>query len=151
MASFIGWSHPHPFKTDELNGEKPMDFSALKILEDAVEMQVYSPVDGTKLDGVTMLVIGQDSQEYRDAARVILQSAIKKAPKGDVSRLGAGDDEYYAAKLKALHIKGWTGIEEGGQPFEYSKENAVELVKKYPWLRDQIDAFVGDRANFIKG
>jgi hypothetical protein len=128
-----------------------MDFSKLQVSDDAVEMQLYNPVDGTKLDGVVLQVIGQDSQEYRDAARSILQSAIKKAPKGDITKLGAGDDEYYSAKLKALHIKGWAGIEQDGKPLEYSKENALELVKKYPWLRDQIDAFVGDRANFIKG
>jgi len=40
---------------------------------------------------------------------------------------------------------GWRGVEE-----KFSKKLCSELYSKAPYIRDQIDNFMGDRANFTK-
>jgi len=43
----------------------------------------------------------------------------------------------------------WSGIEENGVKVDFSFANAVNLLTDYPWLFEQLDMFIGDRANFL--
>lgn len=127
------------------------DLSKLKLSNDSIEMPLCSPVDGAKLEGIKLFVIGQDSKEFQTKVRALKQKAIKKAPKGDLSKLNAEDDEEIALQIIACSLTGWDGIEENGKTLEYNEDNAVYLLKEYPWVRDQIKEYISDRANFIKG
>ena len=44
----------------------------------------------------------------------------------------------------------WAGIRAKGQPLPFSVDNARVIYAKLPWLREQVKAFIEDRANFLK-
>jgi hypothetical protein len=33
---------------------------------------------------------------------------------------------------------------------EFSVDNAIALYERFPWIKEQVDIAIGDRANFIK-
>jgi hypothetical protein len=37
-----------------------------------------------------------------------------------------------------------------GKELPCTKDNAVILYERFPWIKEQVDTAVGDRANFIK-
>ena len=125
-----------------------MDLQSIAITDEAIEMPIYDGA-GTKTDA-SLQVIGQDSDEYKRKARSIYKTALKKAPKGDLNNLNEDDDESFSIKLRATHIKGWSGIQENGKDIPYSQENAEYIIKKYPFITDQLVEFVSARENFMK-
>ena len=116
----------------------------------AATMTVTHPVTGDALthDGqeVTISVYGKDS----DVARKAMKAAAQKAMNKRVQRADLDSAIHSAASLLAACTAGWSGVTEGGQPVEFSTANACELYTKYHWLREQVDEFIGDRANFFK-
>ena len=56
--------------------------------------------------------------------------------------------------LLAALTKGWKLVDLDGNPIDvpFSQENARELyaLTAVAWLRDQVDEYIGDRANFSK-
>jgi hypothetical protein len=52
-------------------------------------------------------------------------------------------------KVMVASIISWSGVEENGQPIEFSTEAATDVLTRFPFIREQIDAVVGDRAGFI--
>lgn len=125
-----------------------MDLSNIKTMQH-IDMPVYHPTSGEQLD-IALTVLGYDSDEYRDKVKKLYQDALSKAPRGDLNKLPEDIDKDYLIKIDALHVKAWNNIEENGVAIEYSEQNAVDLLKKHPWLRAQIKEFVEERANFIQ-
>jgi hypothetical protein len=126
-----------------------MDLDSLKVTEDAVDLPIYNPITGERTD-ITIKVIGQDSEEYKQKARALYKRALKKAPKGDLAKLNDDDDEAFAVKLRAAHIKGWENMTEKGKALPFSVEAAEHVIRNYPVIADQVAEFVADRANFMK-
>jgi hypothetical protein len=52
-------------------------------------------------------------------------------------------------ELVASCILGWDGFTNAGAPFLCTHENAVTLLTKAPWVRDQLEDAMGDHANFF--
>jgi len=44
----------------------------------------------------------------------------------------------------------WRGIVYEGEALECNPGNARRLYAALPWLREQVEAFIADRANFLK-
>ena len=55
------------------------------------------------------------------------------------------DDEELNIQGLADCTIGWRGVDE-----KFSKKMCLELYRKAPYIKEQIDTFMGDRANFIK-
>lgn len=36
-----------------------------------------------------------------------------------------------------------------GEQLTFNKKNVIMLLDKFPWMREQVAAFIGDRANFL--
>lgn len=112
---------------------------------DNASIQLKHPVSKTDLDGMTISVSGHDSATFKNA--------IKERAKAQMSRkttdvdFTANDKE--AVELLAKCTTGWTGITEGGKELPFSIANAIYIYTKYNWIREQIDAAIGDRANFF--
>lgn len=45
---------------------------------------------------------------------------------------------------------GWSGIVVDGEAVNFSLDAAKALYRRFPWIRDQVRTFIGDRANFTK-
>ena len=134
-----------------------MDLSKLNT-SDASEagekMEVMHPVTGAPiLDGTTavsLLLAGQDSDRYRSMDRKISNKRLATSRNGQRLQLTAeGIDADNLQRLIACTL-GWTGIGWDGAAKECTPENAREAYETLPWLREQAEAFISDRANFLK-
>ena len=129
-----------------------MDLSTLKVDDDAVDLTLKNPVTGEKLD-IVLNVIGTDNPKFKMADRAITKKNLKKNSKGGRVNLGGLDleeTEEDAIKLAATCIQGWKNVVIDDKKVNYSSAAAVDLLKEYPWIRDQVEEFVSDRVNFIK-
>lgn len=126
-----------------------MDLAQYDITEKAeqgAELVLAHPVTGEPLDAVITL-FGHDSAAYRNKLRDFAQQQISKG-KGK-PKLDLEASEKQAAELLAACTIGWKHIEEGGKAIPFSYAACVEVYRKYRWIREQVDVFVGDRANFF--
>lgn len=131
-----------------------MSIFALKTVaaDKGVSMTVRHPESGLPMDGQTITLLGIDSQVYREHVakreRAMLDhvNATHKAPKlvHEQTKQRALDD-------LVLLTAGWTLDGVDGKPVEFSKDAARELYSDpmMAWLRDQVQAFVEDRGNFL--
>lgn len=100
--------------------------------------------------GITLHVQGQDSKEFRDAAKkfAAAQLARKKDDAIDLDAL-----EKQRIDLAVVCLVGWDGVEEDDVPVEFSKAKAKELLSKpeLSFIVEQVEEFVALRANFFRG
>lgn len=61
--------------------------------------------------------------------------------------LDDGDGNQIADAVDAT--VGWENISLDGKPAEYSSDNARRLYQKYPAIAAEVQAFIGNRANFF--
>lgn len=131
-----------------------MDLSKFNLVEQAETPSVLllcNPVNDEPLvtedgDNVTLSLLGKDSHVAQAAIKQRTQKQLnKKKLKFDV-------DELVEASIELLTAvtTGWENISENGTAIEFSKDNAKSLYTRYPWIREQADAFVSDRENFYK-
>ena len=115
-----------------------------KVAEEGAELRVTHPTTGEDL-GITITLIGTDSKTFRDISKSRATASLKKKTR----EIDLDQNESDAVELLAKCTKGWTGITENGKEVAFSYDNAVQLYTKYLWLREQIDRFMADRANFL--
>jgi len=131
-----------------------MDLTELKLASadsEGVKMELYHPIDETSFDPpVFITVVGMDSDVYQKAQLELRNRQFKKMQKRNRLRfeMTAEETEQNAIDLLARCIMGWENIEWGGKPLPFSYENAKKLLGEN-WIREQVDTFIGDRANFM--
>lgn len=113
--------------------------------EKGTEVQITHPGSGEPL-GIVMMVAGPDSKRQKAAtALIIAERAELRLRKITGARL-----EEEGNRIAAASIISWTGVMEGGKELEYSPSVALGLLTRYPFIREQISSYSGDRANFLK-
>ncbi len=131
------------------------------------ELQLFNPGTMENL-GIYITVLGRDSTEFRELQAEQNKKRMAKLAKGGSFRMGAvnlTEVERDSIELLAACTKSWRqdvpGAAEGeatslptltldGQELACNAANATKLYTAYPWIREQVDAGVTDRANFIK-
>lgn len=122
---------------------------------DAADMPVKNPKTGklVMLPGenapVTIKLAGRDSEIYRKISRELANKRAETARNGD-AQPSDEDLENEALDLLSALTLGWEGITANREPYPFSPENARKLYERLPWLREEVDRFVGNRANFMK-
>jgi len=121
----------------------------------AVRMNLRHPVTGKPLtygeeDESTMyfMVIGRDSEAYRDNLRLILDKHARRQ-KSRTSPLSAAEAEQEGRELLACTVTGGK-VFLGGQELDVTQPVALELMIQ-PWVFEQVSSFVEDRSNFLPG
>jgi len=127
-----------------------MDISALKVSNEPMKMSVRHPTTDEEM-GIVIMLMGSDYEEYQEKVYELRQDAVKSAPNKELDKLSRQKTKGFLLGILSLHITGWEKIEIDGKPFKYSKDNAIHLMTEWPWMRDQVEEFVDNRANFIKG
>lgn len=134
-----------------------MDLSKInveKFAELGAEMEVVDPytnevmVQDNKLP-VTIKLIGSDSKAFRNKNRDFQRRRIAKMVKNRAKTIDYTISDEDACELLAECTIGWSGIIFEGKPLEFSKENAEILYLSLIAVREQVDLFIGDRANFF--
>lgn len=94
-------------------------------------------------------LVGKDSKEYRKAQRAITQRRLKSRSKAN--RFDADAIEHEAIDILVACTKEWSGFAEEGEELEFNPANVRKVYTEYPWIKEQVDEFVDDRGNFMKG
>jgi len=105
--------------------------------EEGAEIQILSPVDNKETD-FYIHVKGIDSKSYRDAVRAYHRKLLNKEEGGEIEML-------------VSITKGWRGLKSGKDEVEFTEDKARDLYTNAPGIASQVDKFVADRKNFIKG
>lgn len=125
-----------------------MDLKTLDITSPANEgvwMDIEHPITGEVLD-IKIKVAGIDSNIYRKKLREQQNKRIRKGFKN----ITAEELEAEAIELLVACTLDWKGVEYEGQELECNPENIRKIYKEFPWIREQVDLFINDRANFLK-
>lgn len=120
--------------------------------EEGAVMAVVHPVTGqplTQEDGaaVTITLAGMDGDRFRKAQRAATDRRLKSPRRANVT---AEDIERDGIETLAACTLAWTGLVLDGETLDCTVPNARKAYQRLPWLREQVDAFIGDRANFLK-
>jgi hypothetical protein len=105
--------------------------------EEGAEIRIVSPLDGKETD-FYVTIQGIDSKAYRNAVRAYHRKLIAEEEGGEID-------------LIVAITKAWRGLSQGKKEIPFSPEAARDLYVNAPSVASQIDTFVADRKNFIKG
>ena len=130
-----------------------MDLSSIDLqaaAEQGEKMYLEHPVTGETVkddDGNPMWikVLGTDSKAYN---RAVSRIASKRTRKGKGQITIEQQAENAADLLSELSVD-WYVVIDGDTP-KFSVEAAKQLYIDHKWIRQQVDDFAGDRANFWK-
>jgi len=131
--------------------ERLLDLGNLDTVETAEKgatLEVMHPTDNVPL-GIAITLAGADSDLYQKTQNRTINKRAKRFRPGQSLSFTVEEQEENTLNLLATCTLGWEGVVVDGEPLPYSKENAKELYRRFRWLREQVDAFIGDRANFL--
>ena len=114
-------------------------------------MQLTHPVNGEPLlDGdnkeIGIYLLGKDSSVYRNAQRSVTNRRLNS--KGS-STITAERIEAEAIEILAKCTVSWTGILYKGEPLVCGPGAARKLYTEAPWVKEQVDEFIAERANHL--
>ena len=125
-----------------------MDLKDLDVVAAAnrgADVELVHPITREPLDA-TITILGRDSDEYRAAISEQARKRAQSRNKGAISFAEADDG---AMEILVACTIGWDGIVENGDPIQFSLAEARRIYKKYPWIREQVDEALADRALFL--
>lgn len=127
-----------------------MDLSQLNLAELA-EQGAWLTVTHPQTDEDTDLRIrlaGADSRTWQEAERSHTNKRLQQFQRRGNLTMTAEDIEQRGIALLAAATIDWENVVEDGHRIACNVANARQLYRKYTWIREQVDKFVGDRANF---
>jgi hypothetical protein len=125
-------------------------FDQKPVLADTgAELQLRD-LDEEIIKGVTITLLGKDSKVYTRILRDRQQAMLTRMQKG---RKGASLDADKMAEdslddLVKLTL-GWEGVQDEKGSMKFTPENALRLYKDVPSVREQVEQFIAERANFL--
>lgn len=133
------------------------DIDTKKLSEAGVALQIKR-LDGTPLvnaagESVTITLLGPDSAKYRALTRESIKKRLDRRVQGaaDVTMDDLDQIERETIEILVVCTVGWTGVRTPeGETIACTQDNARRLYENYPVVREQVDAFVGNRANFLQ-
>lgn len=131
-----------------------MDLSAFdaKHADNGADMVLENPSTGEAFEHkgkpITIRLAGTDSKVYRKKAKEINDKRLVGMMKNRNKAPSMSEREQ--CELLASCTLGWYGVGNADGDITFSYDAAVDLYEQFPWIKDQVDAFIGDRANFFK-
>jgi hypothetical protein len=98
---------------------------------------------------VTITLLGVDSKKYQDLTHTVANRRIVRRSKSRKALTTSEEVDSDQLQLLVEMTIGWSGIVVGGNALEFSKPNARMLYTEYPWIREQAEDFIQDRANYL--
>lgn len=118
-----------------------------KAQEDGFPVVIKGP-DGVSDLGLTITVAGPDSDRQRSARRKQIDRRLARRNPGPLS---AAEIEESSIKLLAETVISWSPDPTfGGKATSCSPENVETVLRAFPFIREQLDASAGSRADFLK-
>lgn len=133
-----------------------MDLSALDTAELANQgalLELRDPAGNPVLqeDGspVTLTLLGEDSDALTQVNNRHANQFLRGTSAGGQAVTAEMSKTNEINKFAAATV-GWSGIVVDGEAIQFSTDAAKGLYRRFPWIRDQVRTFIGDRANFTK-
>lgn len=103
-------------------------------------------------EAIGITLTGMDGDIFREAMLKQRREWLKKSKS---SRLSPADADFEVETVETLArcTLGWSGIGLGSeQSLEFTFENVLRVYSDpdVRWLREQVDLFIADRANFLQ-
>ncbi|NTH50925.1 hypothetical protein G6L09_08055 [Agrobacterium rhizogenes] len=120
--------------------------NVLAIVEDqnrGAVLELVDPFHGTPT-GIRLTIAGPDSL-HAQRARVLLADELTEAANSE-GRVSGRDREDAVINSLCRLILAWE-LSDNGKPLALTHESSLKLVR-VPWVREQVDAFAGNRRNF---
>ena len=118
--------------------------------EEGAEMRVVNPITGEETD-FYITVKGFDSKVFRKVSRRKQRALFAALADKDKDKDKELDEEELDAEGLAEATIGWRGLTVNGEEYVFTQERAKDLYKQSPGIRNQLDIFVANRKNFMKG
>jgi hypothetical protein len=118
-----------------------MDISSLRPLEE-VEVKITHPVTKEETD-IVFTVSGTDSKAYRQSVRDVM---VRRMANTDAPASELEDDEI---EILAHCTKSFRGLTIDGKEPEQSLEGFIKIYSEFPWIKEQVDKFIGKKSNFF--
>lgn len=128
--------------------QETVDLNSLDIVAAAgagAEIAILHPVTGKEL-GITITVIGADSERYRKNLRSLASGRLNRKNR---KPMDVEEAEEEGLDLLAKATLGWKGVVVDGAEIPFSKDEAKKLYRRFPWVKEQVDAAIVDRGNFL--
>lgn len=132
-----------------------MDLSGLDFsnqAENTAVLHIVHPVTLEEMytdenEAVTITLLGMDSA----VAKRITKARAQKQLNARKQKIDLDEAREFSTGLLSKLIVSSVGLKEGGIDLDLSdNQTAVDVLTRFTWLREQIDEFVTDRANFYK-
>jgi len=143
-------------KRRKIMTKKVTDLSTIDTVKgsnEGFDVQIYHPGTNVDLD-ITIHVLGKDSDEFQKISRAQSKKRMAKMTKGGGFRttpsIPIEEIERDGIDLLAACTKSWSGIVVEGKPVDCTYDNVIMIYERFPWIKEQVDTAIGDRANFIK-
>jgi len=112
------------------------------------------PVHGTPLvneDGSawTIDLVSSDSPEYKKAQQTVINRQLKEASRKMQLKATAEQVNQDQLTILVACTKGWSGLILDGKPLPFSTADCRKVYEEHPWIREQANSFINDRANFL--
>jgi hypothetical protein len=131
-----------------------LDLSTLNPVDDGVALELSHPVTGEVLRddqgvAISITLLGQDSEAYQRAENQAQNRRLRDASRGRRATLTAEQIKAEALEVLVACTVAWHGVVFEGVALECTATNVRRLYTERAWIREQVDAFVADRANFF--
>lgn len=123
--------------------------------EEGIEISIEDPNTREPI-GMKVKVAGPDSQRVKTAQRAFLDRQLAKKRS---NKMKATELEEEATLTLAAAVISWSSDDGGknadtipldGQRLPCTKANVLTVIRRFPFIREQIDAVVQDRADFFQ-
>lgn len=98
---------------------------------------------------VTLTLLGEDSEVVTQVSNRNANQFLRGASAGGQAITAEMSRTNEINKFATATV-GWSGVVVDGEPLKFSLDAAKALYRRFPWIRDQVRTFIGDRANFTK-
>lgn len=114
-------------------------------------LNLLNPSNGEPLidsegNDIGMYLLGKDSTKYRAAQRAVTNRRLNNKAS---SAITAERIEAEAIEVLSKCVVSWQGIVFNGEEMECNFPNARKLLTESQWVKEQVDDFVAERANFL--
>jgi len=131
-----------------------LDLAALdtkKGAEEGFQLELRHPKSGDPI-GIWIRVLGADSDTYQELLRELERRHAEILKRNMRASLSAEERRAEALELLAAATRGWSDkMIVDGSMLGFSPDAARKLYARFPWIREQVDAGVHDRGNFLPG
>ena len=131
-----------------------MDLMNIGKTKETTDVTLYNPVNSevlTNEDGseMTVTVHGPYSKKYKAISHAQQNRRLQKAQRtGGKLNLSAEEIEASALDLLIKCVVGWS-ITLGGERPDCTEAKVREVFEALPWVREQVDAALGDAQAFL--